>query len=237
MKLPSVLLPAYVYSVAALLAAAALLVAAGCASSATEASTTQKAEPVERYWIAGERMPCPADTARACYQVQRNDTLVAGAWEAFPYAVPGFDYRPGFLYHVRLQRASDTAFALVELINRTPDTRAQLAHRYTLTRLGGEDVVEVATDMQLPYVTFDFDGSRVAGSDGCNQLRAEAEVLSRGGDLALGPIVSTRRACSSMALPARFTEALREARRFEVRDETLLLRDGSGRVLMRLSRS
>lgn len=219
----------------ALLLLAVLTACAGLTSCGTDNSSALDDRPaaVERYWLAGQLVKC-AQRPEGCYQVQRSDTLVAGAWEVFPATIPQLEWQEGFLYHVRLQRASDTSYTLVELINRTPDNRAALAYSYQLQQLNGQDV-EVPADLEVPTLLIDFDNDRISGSDGCNRFQGDAEV-SRGGDLLVGDLASTRKACPSMEFATGITNALGQVRRYEVRAGQLLLRNESGAILMRFNR-
>lgn len=81
--------------------------------------------------------------------------------------------------------------------------------------------------------TLRFDGTRVAGSDGCNRLMGPARV--DGDRLALGPLAGTKMACAQGQAEAdAFGAALSRVQRFVVQGETLSLVDAAGVTVARL---
>lgn len=79
---------------------------------------------------------------------------------------------------------------------------------------------------------------RVSGSGGCNRIGGGAMV--KGSNLRFSRMISTRMACAPalMNQEHRFLQALEDVRRFRIdsRRHTLLLRDGNGKTILRLSR-
>ena len=76
---------------------------------------------------------------------------------------------------------------------------------YVLTHLSSDEKVP-----EEPKVTLVFDGDKVTGMSGCNRYFTKAREGGMPGDLTLGPIGSTRRACPEpiMDLEARYLKAL-----------------------------
>ena len=84
-------------------------------------------------------------------------------------------------------------------------------------------------------ISFDQAG-RVYGSSGCNQFSGAAEV--RGRSMDFGPVATTRRACGPalMVQEDRVLAAFDAVESYRLDGPSLLLADGSGAVLLRLSR-
>jgi heat shock protein HslJ len=82
---------------------------------------------------------------------------------------------------------------------------------WVLTRLGDD-----ATLPKEPLVTLVFEGDRVTGMGGCNRYFTKARPGGMPGDMTLGPIGSTRRACPEliMDLETRYFKALQGTMRF-----------------------
>lgn len=67
-----------------------------------------------------------------------------------------------------------------------------------------------------PEVTLVFDGGRASGSAGCNRYSADVVLGAPPGELAVGPVATTRRACPgpAMALETRYLRAFAAAEHF-----------------------
>lgn len=87
-------------------------------------------------------------------------------------------------------------------------------------------------------VTASFgDGDRVSGSSGCNTFSGLFEVT--GGDVSIGPLVSTQKMCPDADLMSQerlYLKALQAATTFELRGDTLTLRDGDGAMQVTFTR-
>jgi heat shock protein HslJ len=76
-----------------------------------------------------------------------------------------------------------------------------------------------------PQVTLTYRDGRFTGTSGCNRYTAAASAGDAPGDLAVGPIGTSRMACpdSQAAVEARFLKQLARATRFEVQPGRLAL--------------
>ena len=82
-----------------------------------------------------------------------------------------------------------------------------------------------------PTLAFDASGDRASGNGGCNQFNGP--YTQRDASLRLGPLVSTRRACTDPAGNAQETaylRALESTTRFAREGGTLVLYDGTQAV-------
>jgi heat shock protein HslJ len=108
--------------------------------------------------------------------------------------------------------------------------------RVTNYNNGRGGVVNVLRDTELT-ATFGDDGN-VSGNTGCNSFRGPYRL--EGETLALGPLVSTRRACLSAEANVQeqaFLVALAAAARFELAGDRLTLRDAVGSTQVVMSRA
>jgi heat shock protein HslJ len=76
----------------------------------------------------------------------------------------------------------------------------------------------------------------VSGDSGCNQFTGPMKVEGKG--VHVGPLAMTRRACADPAMQQehRYARALEHTRELRKDGDALLLVDGSGGVVVRLSR-
>ncbi len=220
-----------------------LLACASPQSTSDNSMDEEMQSQVVRYWVNSSKVDCQGVGLQQCLQIQRGDTLVGGGWKLFYDRIDGFDYEEGFLYHLRVREtqldpatvpadASSMTYQLVELINRTPDTRAQLGQGYELEAVG-DTVVEIPPDLERPTLLIDVEQGRMSGTDGCNRLSGEANV-ALGGSLSFGQLVSTRKACRSSQLPRQYQAALSEVRSYVIRGGKLYLQNAGGEVVLRM---
>lgn len=90
----------------------------------------------------------------------------------------------------------------------------------------------------MASIAFDSSVTRFSGNTGCNSMSGSVEV--RGKNIDFGAIRTTKRACKLMAgavAEETLLRGLRDARRFEVRNDSLRLEDRRGRALLRFARA
>ena len=107
-----------------------------------------------------------------------------------------------------------------------------LAMAITLT-LTGSNWVSPANAAQ----TLTFEGSRISRTAGCNRFMGN--VTQHGANSVRGDIASTRKACAPdiMAKEHQWLAMLNKVRQAEVSGDLLLLKDGAGKVIGRLTRA
>lgn len=94
------------------------------------------------------------------------------------------------------------------------------------------EVIDKIPVLPESRVTIAFQGTRVSGTASCNTYQGTASVNGR--NLRLSGILATMKYCDDarMRQERELLELLREATRFEIRDDgTLVIRDGGGRQL------
>jgi len=104
-----------------------------------------------------------------------------------------------------------------------------------LASVGGEPVTAAPSDRTPPTLRFGNEG-KATGSGGCNQYGSS---YSRdGSNLAFGPIGATKMACPAvMDLENAYFSALQSTQGYRLKDDSLILLDGEGRELARLTRA
>ena len=92
----------------------------------------------------------------------------------------------------------------------------------------GRGAVETTAATEALTLSFGTDGA-FSGFGGCNQLTGPYETTG-GNGVSIGPLASTRKACGDAidALEQQYAAALGNVARFEIRGDTLTLRDASG---------
>ena len=204
-----------------------------CGQDVRNAGSESAGATADRMWVASSQVDCPDGPGGRCLQVQRGDTITRGGWQVFAKAIDGFDYEPGFVYHLRVAApASEGApYTLVELINRTPDQLQRLHNIYALETIRGEEFT-IPVGTQRPTLEVNVTDGRVLGSDGCNSFFGDLEA-TQGGTFKAGPLAGTKKACRDMSLASQYTGALAEARQYSLRPGKLILRDTNGQALLR----
>lgn len=103
---------------------------------------------------------------------------------------------------------------------------------WRLVGLNGQDISSPNKERE-PHIIFAAENN-VSGSDGCNRFKGSYEI--NGDSLSLGQLVSTRMACADeKAHMQGFTEALAQARSFEVEGKILNLHNDAGEVIAQFS--
>ncbi len=104
-----------------------------------------------------------------------------------------------------------------------------------LVELAGVAVVPDEGE-SVAYLTLEADGSRLAGSGGCNRLTGSFDLSHEG--LRFGPVAATRMACADpvMRMEGAFLRALAATTRSKQDGSLLVLFEGD-RALARLTAS
>lgn len=84
---------------------------------------------ISPYWVNSQRVPCTGVGQQSCLQVKKGNDPEAGKWQNFYASIEGFDYEPGYLYHLRVREsprpervpadASSVIYTLEEVIEKT----------------------------------------------------------------------------------------------------------------------
>jgi heat shock protein HslJ len=80
------------------------------------------------------------------------------------------------------------------------------------------------------YLEFNPREKRFSGNGGCNQITGSYTLEKS--ELRFPEIASTKMACADLPFENTFLAALREVNRYEVKDDVMLLKDGSKVLLM-----
>lgn len=99
---------------------------------------------------------------------------------------------------------------------------------WQLSQLNGQAVNVDSTTPNRPHLVFSPE-LRVSGATGCNRLMGQAKVS--GHSISLAPLATTRMACIGENLEMPFVEALNNTQQFQLKDNQLVLKDATGKVL------
>lgn len=86
-----------------------------------------------------------------------------------------------------------------------------------------------------PSITFDFESSKVYGSDGCNNYNATFSLNKY--NLVVGPIMSTRMACDNMEGVAQYTQAIADSSVISIPNNDILQLAKNGTILLEFEKS
>src|SRR5688500_6699861 len=105
------------------------------------------------------------------------------------------------------------ALTLVSMVGQAGDVPSLIGPTWVTVELGGTPVPLAPAERQ-PSLQF-IAGGRIAGTDGCNRLRATYRL--DGDRLTFGPVAATRMACPGMeSLTGRFEAALKATVRWRL---------------------
>ncbi len=86
---------------------------------------------VETWWINSSRVECKGVGLQVCFQIQKNQEILADSWQYFYNEIKGFDYKPGNIYQIKVRitpkpepvpaDASSLEYELVEVVSKTAD--------------------------------------------------------------------------------------------------------------------
>lgn len=98
--------------------------------------------------------------------------------------------------------------------------------KWRLVEVGGAPVSPRPGERR-PFIIFDIANKQASGFAGCNNFVGSYEL--GGSSLKFGPVEATRMFCEGAAgdVEMRFMESLEQTGRWELRDDTLLLLDGT----------
>ena len=94
-------------------------------SIAAAACSQDKAQEYD-LWVGPQQVDCVGAFKQKCLMVRRSPTE---AWQLFYSSIEGYDYQPGYTYHIRVREtevkdpamdASSRRYVLLELIEKTP---------------------------------------------------------------------------------------------------------------------
>jgi len=185
------------------------------------------------FWINSSKIDCAGVGPMQCLQIKRSET---GAWENFYDRIEGFDFEPGFIYHIELTidelnentspaDKSKLKYTLVKTISKERDKKYFLNDIWAVTRIG-ELTIDKST-LQIPQLEISIKSMQIMGNDGCNNFRGSIEILNES-MMKFGPIMSTKKLCLDMTIPNAFNTNISDVRSFKRESLKLTLFDKDG---------
>jgi len=87
--------------------------------------------------------------------------------------------------------------------------------------------------MPYAYLSFEADNA-VIGFGGCNQMFGGYDLSAKG--LTIGPLASTRLACTHLKTEHAFGQALEATQSYELSANTLILKNSDGQIVLTLEK-
>jgi heat shock protein HslJ len=183
---------------------------------------------------------CEGVGPMTCLQVQEGDSPEPGKWENFYSSIEGFTYEAGYLYRLRIRKetlenvpadASSIRYVLVEVLEKTRDSKININDIWAVTAIQGEPV-DMHQELQNgPLIEINLSAMRVMGSDGCNNFTGQIAEFDDG-VIEFGPIATTRMMCPDMSVPDRFNSAMQQVSNYRLEPGRLSLLDSDGNELI-----
>ncbi len=174
--------------------------------------------------------------------VYKGENLAEARWEIFSSPIEGFVFEKGFLRKISVLReerdnvpadASTWKYTLIEELERQVDPRNGLEGEWILAAMNDRPLnrMVVLPDLEIRLETMQF-----SGSGGCNSYTGRILELNLA-TMALGPSISTKKACFGEYIEQEYFEHLALVTSFAVNGDTLELLNSRGeRVLSFLRR-
>lgn len=194
------------------------------------------------YWVNSYKVDCVGVGPMKCLLIQKGETLAEGEWQNFYAQIEDFNYEPGFIYKLRVEEekmenvpadASSIKYKLIELLEKTKDTRLALNGTWVAETIDGTGVQDKANAPRLEVQTANME---VMGEDGCNSFTGKIKKLTNK-ELVFAPLASTRKACPDMTLPDKFNKAMQQVRNYKMSGTNLILLNEQDKVLMVLKKT
>lgn len=189
----------------------------------------------EYYWINSIASPTAEGV---CLQIQSGDSIITGAWEDHCYAIQNFEYRPGYIYKVKVKvsdRKGVTQTKLKRVISKEIDRSLRLHDMWVVTHINGQALSEMASDIKAPTCEININKLYIAGKDGCNNYNGNITEVSEDKISITNP-VSTRMRCAHTDVSHIFYTALTSTENYTIADNKLHLFDKDGHELLTLKK-
>ncbi|MEJ2321891.1 MAG: DUF4377 domain-containing protein [Gammaproteobacteria bacterium] len=197
-------------------------------------------DDLSTYWVNSFTVQCEGVGKRTCLQVQKGDSPEPGEWKNFYAPIEGFTYEAGYLYKLSVSEeelqdvpadASSISYLLVEVLEKTRDSKININDIWAVTAINGEPVEISNRRMRVPLIEINLSAMRVTGNDGCNNLNGKI-VHFDDGVIEFGPIAVTRKMCIDMSVPDRLNAVLQQVRKYRLDNGTLFFLDTEGNELI-----
>jgi len=192
-------------------------------------------------WVNSATVDCTGVAPMQCLQVQFNEVLAANNWHYFYDKIEGFEYQPGFVYKLQVEKteldakdvpadASTMKYKLIEVLSKEADKRLRTHDIWALKTIGDEDYNSSTTNKH-PTLEINTTEMRMNGNDGCNNIFGGIEILTDK-ELKFAMLAGTRMACPDMEVSNEFNAALAETTSYIIKNSTLHLFNAKGDELI-----
>ena len=199
------------------------------------------AQPItETWWVNSAKKDCVGVAPMTCLEIQRNATVDPEGWELFYSPIRGFEFEPGYRYHIEVSirdrsppipaDASAKTYELVGILVKSPDPTLRLTNLWKVISVGD---MENPTNARGNALVFEFNASMrtYAGDLGCNRINGP--LLPYDDErLKLGPGIATLMSCRDMSVENAVSKALQATHRYGFHQGLLRFLDEDGEELM-----
>lgn len=215
-----------------------------CACS--KESTDINEENVFTYWVGASKVPCTGVGPMQCMLVKKGVDFDALKWTNFYDTIIGFDYKPGYVYKLKVKEekipldqipadASSIKYTLIKVLEKNLQPGTLLNDIWVLEKIGTTKIAVGSGRNRTPQIEINLAQNRFFGNDGCNNMMGSLKLVDDK-NLEFGRIAGTRMACTDMENPYKFTQALAKTKTYTIENLKLILLDIDGIALLQFQK-
>lgn len=195
------------------------------------------------FWINSTQVDCMGVGPMQCLLVQRREVIDEEEWALFYDGIEGFEFEPGYRYKLLIKTdtlpqeqvpadGSSIRYTLLEVLEKTQDSRLRLHDIWALTHIDGQPIKEPMEGMERPRLEIQVAAMKAMGTDGCNGFNGGIQTLTESA-LVFGPLASTMMMCPDMSLANPFNRAMREVQAYQLKGLELILKREDSKEILR----
>lgn len=215
-----------------------------CACSKETSNTNE--ENVFTYWIGSSTVPCTGVAPIQCMQVKKGADFDALEWTYFYDTIKGFDYKPGYVYKLKVKEekipldqvpadASSIKYTLIKMLDKKLQTGTLLNDIWVLEKMASGTIPNKDGIGRQAQIEINVSKKKFYGNDGCNNmmgaiLKVDSENLQFSG------VGTTKMACPDMGNSYKFTQALEKTNSYKIDGLKLFFFDVNGKELLQFKK-
>jgi len=183
--------------------------------------------------VGPSKIPCGDKSLQECFQVKKDSS--ATTWQDFKGSINGFDYEPGFVYMLEVEKETDESnsvdslgvkYILKRIVHKTKVAQVdkELQGLFSINSFMGDDMFDRTME-----INFNAKEGRVNGKGVCNRFMGTFTTSKE--KIKFSQAATTKMMCEEPALERDFFQTLNQVDRFTFKEDQLMLMKGNETVL------